>query len=115
MGRWCVHKNTAGLHAVCKFIQLFLLCYGIEINRRSVTITAVCNQTLCFIQSIGKVLCLIHCQNRRKLFMRKLLGKLYALYLANQNLGVLRHLYLRQGGNGVSTLTYNLSVKRTVD
>ena len=40
----CIYKNTAGFHTGREFIQLFLLCEHIEINRGGVTVAAVRNE-----------------------------------------------------------------------
>ena len=115
LGRRCVDKNTAGLHALAEFRKLCLLRYGVQVHRRGVAVTAVGNQMLCLVECVGEILCLIHSKNRRQLFVCEFFGNIDTFDFTNQNLcgfgdgdaGKLRNL--------VSGLTNNFGVERAID
>ena len=113
--RGSVDQNTAGFHMRSKEVELFFFGGDVQVNRRGVTVTAVGDQVLCLCHSVLKGLCVVHGKNGRKLFMCKLLGQLYALYFADQDLGVFGSVHTGKLCDVVSRLTDDLCVQCAVD
>ena len=109
-----IDEDTAGLHALCVLHHLFLLIH-IDIQGGGMAVAAVRHQALRLGQGVLKGLRLIHGKHRGQLLVGKLLADIHGLYLADQDLGVLRHIHARQLGNGVGTLSNNLCVQRSID
>ena len=110
-----IHENAAGLHSLRKLIELCLLGRNIEINGRGVAVTAVRNQMLGLAERILNVLGMVHRENGREFFMRKLFGKLHALNFTNQNLRALGNIHTGELCNGVRLLTDDFRIQRAVD
>ena len=109
-----VHQNTAGLHGSLMLGHLFLLSH-IDIQRRSVAVTAVSNQMLSLVNGLVEGLGMVHGQHGRQLLVSELFGDVHALHFANEDLGVLRHIHTGHGGDGVSALANDLGVDGAVD
>ena len=79
------------------------------------TVTAVCNKSVGLVKCVLKGLCAVHRENGRELFVGKLLGNIYALNLADKDLGVLGYFNTGKSGDLVRALANDLCVKRSVD
>ena len=112
--RRSINQDTAGFHCFCVLHNLFLLIY-VNVQGSSMSVTAVCNQTLSLYNCLVKGLSLVHSQYRRQLLMSKFLADIYRLNLTDQNLGITRILNASQLCNLISALSYNLCIQRTID
>ena len=77
--------------------------------------TAVVNKLGCLVESVVKILCLIHCKHRRKLLVSKFFAELYALDFAYQHFCSLRHVKSSHLSDNVRRLSHYLSVERAVN
>ena len=109
-----VDDDAAGLHAFGVLHDLFLL-RRMDVQGRGVAVAAVADELFGLVERLVKVLRVVHRQHRGELFVRKLLGKLDALDLADEDFRLLRHIHARQRRDGVRALADDLRVQRAVD
>ncbi len=78
-------------------------------------VAAVGDQLLSFVEGIINVLGTVHGQHGGQLLVGEFFAQIHAGDLADQNLGILRHIHTSQLGDGCCFLTDDLGIQCTVD
>ena len=81
-----------------------------DIQGRSMSVTAVCNQLFCHIQSSFEIRCLVKRQYRGKFLMCERFRHVYGGNFADQDLGISRYGKACDLCDGCSLLAYNLRI-----
>ena len=113
--RRSVYEDSARFHAGSKLVELSLFGLFVEVNRRSVTESAVRDKLFRFGEGVLNILGFIHCKNGRKFFVSEFFRKVYAFDFAYKNLRSFGNGYARERGYRNGLLSYDFSVERAVD
>ena len=115
MGGRCVYEDTSGLHSRSEFVQYILLGLLVEVDRGSMSVTAVRNKMFSLVECVMDILCAVHREYRREFLVSELLAYINALNFADEDLCAFRNVNSGECRYGVSLLTDDLCVERTVD
>ena len=109
-----VYKNTSGLHSCGEFREDILFGKLVDIYRGGVTVAAVRDEVFRLVERVVNVLCAVHSEYRRELFVSEFFADIDLLYLADKYFCSFGNVNSRKSGNSMRLLTDDLCVERTV-
>ena len=110
--RRSIDKYSAGLHCIIELLEFVFTSYRIEIDRRSVSVTAVCDEYLSLCESVVEILSLVHSEYRRELLVSERFARLDGLYLSYENLSIRGNFYTCKLGYLRRGLSYDSGIDR---
>ena len=113
MRRRAVNHHAAGWHNIAVAFNSVIVAH-VCIQNRSVTAAGKFHQCFGFCHGVFKIFGFIHCQNRRKFFIRKWLFCTDFRNFADNNLSVFRHFHTGHCSNFCRRLTNDVGIDSAV-